>query len=189
MNEAAYNTPILAENIERRIETKLLGKRIFAFEKLGSTNNFAKRLVQNGEGEGTLVIANHQTSGRGRYDRRWHAPANLGLWFSIVLQPRLPGEKFGILSLLAAVAVAKSVEAITRLSPELKWPNDVLVNLKKISGILIESQLWKKERDSLVLGIGVNVNQSEADFPTELRNLATSLRIESGERVDRTHLL
>lgn len=189
MNEISVEMPIFAEDLKRRIDTKVIGKKIFAFEKLSSTNNFAKRLIQSGEGEGTLVIANHQTSGRGRYDRTWHAPANLGLWFSIILRPLQPREKLGFLSLLAAVAVARSIEAMTPLIPELKWPNDVLIDLKKACGILIESQLWKKGFDSFVLGIGVNVNQLENDFPEDLHNLATSLRLQCSERVNRAELL
>ena len=183
------NKPILAEDLENRIHTKLIAKRIFAFETLGSTNDFAKRLAQKAERNGTLVLTNEQTKGRGRQGRSWYAPRNSGLWFSIILEPVQPTDKFGIVSLLAAVAVAKTIEQTTSLNPDLKWPNDVLINSKKVSGILIESQFSNNRPVSLILGFGLNINQKHGDFPEEIREIATSLREQTKHGIDRVSLL
>jgi len=183
------NKPILAEDLENKIYTKLIAKKIFAFEALSSTNDFAKRLAQNGEHDGTLVLTNEQTKGRGRQGRSWYAPPNSGLWFSIILKPIQPAQKFGIVSLLAAVALAKTIEQMTSLKPALKWPNDILINSKKLSGILLENQFSNNRHASLVLGIGINVNQKGTDFPEEIRKTATSLREQIKHEIDRVDLL
>lgn len=183
------NKPILAEDLENKIHTKLIAKKIFAFETLGSTNDFAKRLVQKDEHNGTLVLANEQTKGRGRQGKSWYAPPNSGLWFSIILEPIQPTDKFGIVSLLAAVALAKTIERMTSLKPALKWPNDVLINSKKVSGILIESQFSSNRHASLILGVGINVNQKKTDFPEEISETATSLREETKNEINRVDLL
>ncbi len=181
--------PILAEDLENEIHTKLIAKKIFAFETLSSTNDFAKRLAQNDDHDGTLVLANEQTKGRGRQGRHWYAPPNFGLWFSIILKPNQPAQKFGIVSLLAAVAVAKTIEQMTSLEPALKWPNDVFINSKKVSGVLIESQFSNNQPVSLILGFGLNVNQKQGDFPEEIRETATSLREQIKYEIDRVSLL
>jgi len=183
------NKPIVAEDIENRIASKHIAKKVVVFETLGSTSEFAKRLAQNGERYGTLILTNEQTDGRGRQGRRWYAPANSGLWFSIILKPTQPTDKFGIVSLLAAVALAKTIERTTSLSPALKWPNDVLINSKKVSGILLEGQFSNNRHTALVLGIGINVNQKQTDFPEEIRQTATSLREQTKHAIDRVSLL
>lgn len=183
------NNPILVEDFENKIHTQLIARKILVFEKLSSTNDFAKRLAQNGEREGTLILSNEQTKGRGRQQKSWHSPPNLGLWFSLILKPKQPLEKFGLISLLAAVALAKSFENLTNLKPTLKWPNDVLIDSKKTGGILSESQFSNNRLVSLVLGIGINVNQSRTDFPKEIRDTATSLHEELKQEVDRVSLL
>ncbi len=183
------NKPILAEDLENKIHTKLIAKKIFAFETLGSTNDFAKRLAQNGERGGTLILTNEQTKGRGRQGRSWYAPANSGLWFSVILEPTQSADKFGVVSLLAAVALAKTIEQKTSLKPALKWPNDVVIDSKKVSGILLESQFSNNRNASLILGIGVNVNQKEIDFPEPIRQTATSLREQVKHEIDRVGLL
>lgn len=184
-----FNKPIVAEDLEKRVSAKLIAKKVVVFQTLGSTNDFAKRLAQNGEGCGTLILTNEQTEGHGRQGRRWYAPANAGLWFSIILEPTQPTDMFGLVSLLAAVALAKTIERITLLSPALKWPNDVLINSKKVSGILLESQFSNNRSVSLVLGIGINVNQKQTDFPEEIRQTATSLRAQTKHAIDRVSLL
>lgn len=182
--------PILIRVLKRKLKTKIIGKKIFAFGQLSSTNDFAKRVAQEGQEEGTLVITDEQTKGRGRLGRSWESPRGKGLWFSIILKPNISIEKAGLVSLLAGISLAQAVEKITTLKLVLKWPNDLLIRSKKFCGVLIESEI-KNNRDIsfLILGIGVNVHQSESDFSNTIRPYATSINIESEQLVDRLDLL
>lgn len=175
--------------LKRSLQTRFIGKNILAFNKLASTNKLAKRLAKKGTAEGSLVIAEQQTRGKGRLSRQWYSPPKLGLWFSIVLYPKNNYEYLGLTSLLASVSVAEAVEELTALKPTLKWPNDVLVNGKKLAGILLETEFSHNELTFLILGVGINVNQTITDFPIQLRSQATSLHIESGILIERTALL
>lgn len=181
--------PLNADEIQKQLKNKLIAKKIYAFGQLASTNDFAKRLAQTGEDEGCLVISDEQTKGRGRWGRRWESPPGKGLWFSLILRPKVSMEKAGVVSLLAGLSVAQAVEKITRLTPILKWPNDVLINSKKFCGVLIESEGESDKLSFLVLGIGINVNQSVLDFSDALQTHATSLRIESKVPINRIDLL
>lgn len=188
LNESNQRT-ISADSIKDSIRNNLIAKKIFAFEKLSSTNEFAKRLAADHANNGALIITEEQTRGRGRGRRKWYSPPGTGLWFSIILQPKLTPEKLGIVSILAAVSVAESIETVTTLRSHLKWPNDILINKKKACGILLETESIGNNIAYVVLGIGVNVNQSKEDFPYDLQKVATSLRIESDSRINRVDLL
>lgn len=182
--------PILLESIRRKLNTEFIGKKIYAFGQLGSTNDFAKKLAQEGEGEGTLILADQQTKGRGRFGRGWESPPGQGLWFSIILRPNISPEKVGLNSLLAGVSIAQAVERISKLRLKLKWPNDLLIHSKKFCGVLIESEIENNNQIAyLILGVGINVGQTKTDFSKEIRAHATSLAIESKEHIDRIDLL
>jgi BirA family biotin operon repressor/biotin-[acetyl-CoA-carboxylase] ligase len=182
--------PISIKALKAKLKTKIIGKKIFAFGQLSSTNDFAKRLAQEGGEEGTLVITDEQTKGRGRLGKSWESAPGKGLWFSMILKPNISIENAGLVSLLAGVSLAQAVEKTTTLRPVLKWPNDLLLRSKKFCGILIETDIKNnREVSFFILGIGVNVLQSKADFSDTIRPQATSLKIESGAFVDRLDLL
>lgn len=166
-----------------------LGRVVFYRERVDSTMELARVLAEEGAPEGTLVVAEAQERGRGRLGRPWASPLGLGLWFSLVLRPTLVPAQAAKVTLLAAVAGARAVEMVTRLAPGIKWPNDLYLQGRKVAGILTELKGQADAVDYLILGVGINVNQQEKDFPLSLRHLATSLYLAGGERVDRVRLL
>jgi BirA family transcriptional regulator, biotin operon repressor / biotin---[acetyl-CoA-carboxylase] ligase len=155
---------------------------IHHYETIGSTNDQLKQMLD--APEFTCVTADEQTAGRGRRDRSWHSAPGEGLYLSVLLRPEISAEKFPLLSLMAAVSVAEAIQTvlrdarITKVQLDIKWPNDVLANERKLSGILIESTTVKQAPPRVIVGIGVNLNQQA--FPPELSKLATSLRLECG---------
>ncbi|MDQ0213671.1 BirA family biotin operon repressor/biotin-[acetyl-CoA-carboxylase] ligase [Oikeobacillus pervagus] len=169
------------------LQTKRLGKQVHFVETVDSTQKEAHRISQDGCMEGTLVIAEEQTAGRGRMARNWHSPKYTGIWMSIILKPELPPYRAPQFTLIAAVAIVEAVEEITGIQPEIKWPNDLLIKGKKITGILTELQADADQIHALIIGIGMNVNQSE--FPKEIEKIATSLAIEKGEKISRALLI
>ena len=164
------------------------GRKIYSFKEVGSTNDLAKELARKGAGQGTLVVSKVQSRGQGRFGRPWISKEG-GLYFSLILKPRIKKDLISILPLLAAVAVAKAISSLTSLKVNLKWPNDALINEKKVAGILAESTFDKGRINSVVLGIGINVNQRRQDFPEELREKATSLFEEIEREVNLEELL
>ncbi len=172
--------------IRKHLTTQLFGRKIYTFDLIDSTNLKVRSLAADGESEGVLVIAEEQTSGKGRMGRRWHSDPGQNLTFSILLRPRISPERVGLLSLLAGVGVAEAVEQITTCSPDCKWPNDLLLSNRKFCGILSETA-GNGTAPAVVMGIGINVNKMT--FPDELREGATSLAIETGRMVDRPILL
>lgn len=178
----------LSENEVRiGLETKVLGQHIIHFESIDSTQKVAQQAAYDSCPEGTVILAEEQTKGRGRMARPWHSKKSDGIWMSIVLKPKLPPQKAPQFTLIAAVAVVQAIEETAGLSPEIKWPNDILLNGKKITGILTELQAESDTINALIIGIGVNVNQE--DFPEELAGIATSLAIEKGEHISRVKLV
>ncbi|MEW6771172.1 MAG: biotin--[acetyl-CoA-carboxylase] ligase [Bacillota bacterium] len=151
-----------------------------------STNDRAKELAQSGAPEGTVVVAEQQTGGRGRRGRSWHSPPG-GLWFSLLLRPDVPPAETQTLPLLLSVAVVRGIEEHLGLQPGLKWPNDILLGGRKVGGILTEMSAETEQVHHVVAGIGLNVNITS--FPPELETTATSLRIQSGGEVSRARLL
>ena len=175
-----------------RLQTKWAGRTLHFFESTGSTNPDAKRFAEEGAPHGTTVVADRQTAGRGRRGRSWESPAGKSIYFTIVVRPEFEPDKASMITLVVALAVAEAVREETGLSTGIKWPNDVVVNGKKICGILTEMSMTPEmnEIQFLVAGVGVNVNQdSEEDFTPELRGRATSLKMESGRTIDRAALL
>lgn len=166
-----------------------MGRRIFAYKSIGSTNDTAKRLAESDSPEGTLIIAEKQTRGRGRLGRSWHSPQNKGLYFSLILRPQIPVEKTPALSLVAALSVCRVIETMTDLKPRIKWPNDCLIDGKKVAGILIDISAELGRVSYAVLGVGLNINTPRKDFSSGLKKSATSLAIQAGKIFSRVDCL
>ncbi|MDE2888218.1 MAG: biotin--[acetyl-CoA-carboxylase] ligase [Gemmatimonadota bacterium] len=168
---------------------RVLGRSPVCFLELDSTNAVATRAALTGAAHGTVVLAEHQRAGRGRLGRNWFSPPGVGLWFSLILRYDLTASRAWMLTLGAAVALADAVEAATGVCPDVRWPNDLYLNDRKLAGILTEVRGRDDRLDFAVLGIGINVNQEEADFPASLQDTATSLRCGTGRTHDRTAFL
>lgn len=162
-------------------------KRTEFHESIDSTNIRAKKVALDSEENDVLIVADCQEAGRGRLGREWLSEAGTGLWSSVLMRPDIEPEAAFKLTLIAAVSVAEAIETMTGLQASIKWPNDVLVNRKKVCGILTEMSAEWQHVNYLVLGIGINVNQS--NFPESIASIASSLAIESGQSVNRLRLL
>ncbi|WP_152446524.1 biotin--[acetyl-CoA-carboxylase] ligase [Bacillus sp. THAF10] len=180
---------ISLNEISLGLKTNTLGRKIHFEESVTSTQKIAHQLAYDGVPEGTLVVSEEQTTGRGRLNRAWYSPKYTGVWMSLILRPNLPPAKAPQLTLLTAVAITQAIEEVTGLRPDIKWPNDILINKKKTVGILTEMQAEADKINSVIIGIGINVNQTKNHFPQELQDIATSLSIERGESVNRAKLI
>ena len=168
------------ERLQAGLNTKCLGREVKYLDITPSTNDDTWECYQNNNPEGTLIIAGHQSQGRGRRQSKWSSTQGKSLTFSFLLLPEIEIEKLGILPLLTGISIVQGIHRITHVLPGLKWPNDIMISQKKIGGILIESRTGEKGL-GLVVGIGLNINESEDDIPGELQDTATSLHIDSGE--------
>jgi BirA family transcriptional regulator, biotin operon repressor / biotin---[acetyl-CoA-carboxylase] ligase len=173
--------------LRHRLKGSLFGKRIHHFFKTDSTNRVALELGHAGEPEGTVVVAEEQTAGRGRAGRAWLSERAAGIYVTLLLRPRLAPVQAPLLTMMAGLSVHAAAEAVTGLNVDLKWPNDLLIGGKKTGGILTEMHAEPSQVRFVIVGIGLNVNQEK--FPGELANIATSLRMESGKRQSRMELL
>jgi BirA family biotin operon repressor/biotin-[acetyl-CoA-carboxylase] ligase len=171
------------------LETERFGKHIHFHESIGSTQKEAHRLAYEGAPEGTVVVAEEQRTGRGRLGREWFSLPKRGIWMSMVVRPDLPPQRAPQFTLIAAVAAALAIVDVTGLQPEIKWPNDILVNGKKVVGILTELQAEADKISSLIIGVGMNVNHDPEDFPESVRKTATSLSMEKGAKIPRAKLV
>jgi len=171
---------ILPQLIRPRLRSLTLGRNLYHFYKVDSTNAFAGRLLAHGHKvpDGTVVIAESQTAGRGRLGRSWHSESESGLYFSMILRPRVPPSLAPFFTLATAVAMHNAIERDTRVDVDIKWPNDLLVGGKKICGVLAEIQAELDMVKILIIGVGLNVNH--AKLPDDIAERATSLRIASG---------
>ncbi len=176
---------LVAEEIVSGLHIKRIGKKIICLTKTDSTNLRAFSLGEQGAEEGTVITAEEQSHGKGRLGRHWESPAGVNLYCSIILRPPLLPLKAPQFAFLSAVAVAQAIEAATSLKPRIKWPNDVLVNGYKVSGILNEMSAEMEKINFIVLGVGVNINMRREQFTRELRHPASSLLLESGRPVNR----
>ena len=180
---------LLADDLFARLgKTKIIGRDIQVFEQTTSTNDVVEKLARDGVREGAVVFAESQTKGRGRLGRKWISPAHKGLWFSILLRPNLRPQETTQLTVASATALRRAIVSETRLQPEIKWPNDILINGKKVAGILTEMSAELDRVRHVIPGIGIDVNQDTSEFPPELRKIATSLKIEAGESFSRPAL-
>ena len=169
-------------------KTKVIGRDIRVFEETTSTNDVIEKLARDKVQEGVVVFAESQTKGRGRLGRKWISPSRKGLWFSILLRPNLRLQEVTQLTVAAATGLRRAIQTNTGLKAKIKWPNDILINGKKIAGILTELSAELDRVKHVILGIGVDVNLTAAEFPTDLRKIATSLKIETGKAVHRAEL-
>ncbi|MCX8130763.1 MAG: biotin--[acetyl-CoA-carboxylase] ligase [Clostridia bacterium] len=177
-----YPDVLNAYEIAYGMETKLLGKETVYFDVIDSTNTYAKRLAGEGCTDGTLVVADIQTAGRGRLGREWDSAGGKGIWMSVVFRPSILPEDVQIITLAASVAVVEALRAVCGLKAGIKWPNDILIDGKKVCGILTEINAEMERVNYVVLGIGINVNHEVEDFGDNLRGLATSLKVNSGQK-------
>ncbi len=172
--------------VTAHLEGARIGQRLEFMKTTASTNADAFRLAEDGVMEGTVVLADSQSGGKGRRGRVWVSPAGVNLYCSVVLRPAIMPHEAPQLTFLSAVAVARAIEQTTTLIPEIKWPNDLLISGKKVAGLLNEMSAETDGINFVVLGIGVNLNMTSDQFPGDLRHPATSLFIESGVKVDRS---
>lgn len=180
---------ISASSIQQHLQTKNYGRTIHYLASCPSTQVVAHEEAQNDAPDGTIVIADEQTAGKGRLSRPWSSVAGKGIWMSVITRPHLTPQQAPQLTLVAAVSIVRAIEELTTVTPTIKWPNDILVNGNKVTGILTELQADPDRVKAVILGIGMNVNQELKDFPEELRTIATSLRIEEKHPVNRAELV
>jgi BirA family biotin operon repressor/biotin-[acetyl-CoA-carboxylase] ligase len=154
-----------------------------------STNDVARDLAARGTPAGFVVAASRQTRGRGRLGRTWESPRDAGLYVSILLRPELAARDAGQLTILSSVAMADAVEALSGVRPQIKWPNDLVIDRRKLAGLLIETEPTGQRLAFAVIGIGINVNHGTEDFSPEIRSVATSLRLATGREYRRADLL
>lgn len=177
-------------HIARYLTTEHFGRHVHYEKEVGSTQLVASELVKQGAPHGTVVIAETQTAGRGRMARMWDSAEGKGIWMTIILRPDVPPHQAPQFTLVTAVAVVNAMKALYKnFKPEIKWPNDILINGKKSTGILTEMLAEADRVQALLIGIGINVNQQMSDFPEDLQSIATSLSIEEGKPLDRAQLV
>jgi BirA family transcriptional regulator, biotin operon repressor / biotin---[acetyl-CoA-carboxylase] ligase len=176
------NTP---EVIRAGLRSRQIGRVLEVLPEIGSTNDRAMAAGQGGAAEGLCVVANRQMAGRGRLGRPWVSPPDVGLYTSILLRPKGPVSSLPLLTLVAGLAVTDAIHEVAALAPRLKWPNDVVLDGRKVAGILTELATSGSSVNYAVVGIGVNVNHGEDDLPPELRAGATSLFQHCGRRIAR----
>lgn len=180
---------VTANEIQLGLQTKHIGRTVYFEESVESTQHIAAKLAYEGAEEGTIVVAEEQTAGRGRLSRKWHSPKGTGIWMSIILRPSIPVHHAPQLTLLAAVSVAQAIEKCTGVNVGIKWPNDILIQGKKAVGILTEMQADPDKINAVIMGIGINANQKQEHFDEEIQHIATSLAIESGKPIVRAELM
>jgi BirA family biotin operon repressor/biotin-[acetyl-CoA-carboxylase] ligase len=185
--------PLTRNTIHSTLSTTWLGRRIELFDSLPSTNREAAQLAQADVEHGTVVAADSQTAGRGRLSRTWFSPPGVNLYCSIILRTARPPERFtewlSWLPLISALAAAEAIEQVSSIHVSVKWPNDLLISERKVGGILCESGTGIRSDPFQIIGIGINVNVDHDDWPTELRDSATSIWQERKIVVDRNRLL
>lgn len=165
--------------IANNLCTSIVGRKVEYFDTIDSTNNYAKKLAAEGCPDGTTVVAGQQVAGRGRMGRSWESPANKGIYITVVLRPPMVPEETQILSLAAAVAAARGISDATGIDTGIKWPNDLVIEGRKVCGILVEMSSEVDRVNHIVIGIGLNYSQSDEEFSGGLRNKAISLRVAS----------
>ena len=175
---------LIPQELTWNLQTSCMGRRVHAYETTDSTMDIAHRLAASNEPEGAVVVAEGQSGGRGRLGRNWISPKGKGIYASVILRPPLQLSHVPLITLMAAVAVARAIQAETRLIPQIKWPNDVMIRGKKAAGILTELNAELNRVHYVILGIGINVNTPASHLPAR----ATSLAEELGQRVDRVGL-
>lgn len=175
--------------IESRLKSKWLGKNLYCFDEIDSTNNELKRGYEANHdiADGTLAVTDNQTAGRGRRGRNWDTPVGVNIAMSFLLKPNFTPDKASMITILAALSVAKATEKVSKCECKIKWPNDVLINNRKYCGILTEMSCEADYIHYAIVGIGINVNTEE--FPEEIAGIATSVYLEKKEKIQRAQLV
>jgi BirA family transcriptional regulator, biotin operon repressor / biotin---[acetyl-CoA-carboxylase] ligase len=176
---------LVAGEMQADLASGVIGREIIALEQTGSTNDAILQIANANSKEGLVVFAEHQTAGRGQRGNRWESAAGKGLWFSILLRPKIDLANSPQLTTWAAEAVSGAIQNEFFLTPTIKPPNDVQIDGRKVAGVLVEMRAQEKAAHLAIAGIGVNVNQSRKDFPKELQSRAISLAMALGKQVDR----
>ncbi len=179
---------IRPEQISDALHTQIIGKKIMYYERVDSTNTVAKKMADQGAADGTVVVAEEQTGGRGRLERSFMSPFAQGLWFSVIVRPNFPPMEVSKMTLVAAVAITKVLRKMGLIHCGIKWPNDILVHGKKMVGILTELNASVEKINYLVMGIGINTALSKKSLPKDLKKTVTSFAIEDVS-VQRNQLL
>jgi len=182
--DALHADDLLARLPRRRV----IGRDIRVFQSTTSTNDVVEKLARDGVKEGVVVFAESQSRGRGRLGRKWLSPAKKGLWFSVLLRPPLKPSEATRITVAAATAVTRAVRSHVGVVPGIKWPNDLLVSGRKVAGILTEMSAELDRVKYIIVGMGVDVNQTASDFTPEVRKIATSLKLEAGRLIHRAEL-
>lgn len=177
---------LIPEALKKDLNTVEIGNKIIYFDTIDSTNNYSKRIAKDAA-HGTVIISEEQLGGRGRLGRNWISPKGEGIWMSIILKPNIPPTEGMKMTQIAAAAVCNAIRGVTGLEAFIKWPNDLVVNGKKVCGILTEMAGELTRIDYLIVGIGINANNE--GFLEEFQHIATSLAKEKGEKVDRKTLI
>ena len=167
----------------------VMGKDIFLYREVTSTNSVAQLMARSGAPEGTIVLSRTQTSGMGRLRRQWACPAGQGILMSMILRPEINGQLIPQLTLLCSVVVAETIKKTTGCVAGIKWPNDIVISSKKVCGILAQSNFSKTFPGYVIMGVGINVNLDTHQLPLDCRESSTSLRMESGQNVSRWKIL
>lgn len=175
-----------ASEIMNYLPEECLCRNIECFNCLDSTNTRAKQFAEAGEPEGTLIVSEKQTAGRGRRGRSWSSESEEGIYMSFLLRPNIPTQKVSALTLLSALAVVKAIKEICSVEAEIKWPNDVMIAKKKICGILTEMSSEENDIRYVIVGMGINANTT--DFPEEIKDTAGSVYLQTGKKVNRCEL-
>jgi BirA family biotin operon repressor/biotin-[acetyl-CoA-carboxylase] ligase len=176
---------LLPSEIDPLLRTEWMGKKVHYFNSVDSTNSTAYQLALDGAKEGEVVIGESQEKGRGRLGRQWVSPPFLNLYLSVVLRPKIPPHQASLITFMAAVAAAETIERHSGLTPSIKWPNDLLLREKKVAGLLNEIHSETDRIHFIILGMGVNLNMDAKEFPKDIQTQATSLKAEKGRPVSR----
>lgn len=175
--------------MKNNLATEFIGEEIIVVGETTSTNEIAAYYAENGYPEGTVIISDAQLKGKGRLGRNWFSTPGKSVCASIILRPKIAPFRTPQLSLITGIATSSAICSFTGVIPQLKWPNDLLIGGRKISGILVEMSTDMDMVRHVVIGIGINVNQDSEDFPPDISSIATSLKIEYGRIFNRTELL
>ena len=179
---------IKSSEISNNLNTKYIGKNLYIYNEVSSTNTVAKFLSETGAENGSIVISEKQTGARGRSGKSWESPMG-GIWLSIILNPDVDPSKVPLITLATGVAVAKTLEKIGIENSEIKWPNDIIINGKKVCGILTEAVTNFNTIETVIIGVGIDANLTLEDFPEELQEGTTTLEDELGKQIDANHLI
>jgi len=185
MFPAEMSDRLVAEELQADLGSAVIGREIIVLEQTGSTNDAILEVATADSNEGLVLFAESQTAGRGQHGNRWESAAGKGLWFSILLRPRIDLASSPQITAWAAEAISGAIENEFPLTPTIKPPNDVQIDECKVAGVLVEMRAQKNAPHLAIAGIGVNVNQSREDFPKELQSRAISLAMALGKQVDR----